>query len=198
VRVPATERTADVTATIDLEHLLKTRLVVARLGEMDMWGWWNTRGQLGPIGAAALRRGFPRTHRFAAARSVFAVAAHRCREVFDPPACVTLWSLPEDLEERFDARWEQWLDNSAEWEPFFLALEKPTSRDLAELLAERELVSDAEVSEFSRMKRSAEGRAVPVGGAFTSTNRDIALLGLAFGRGEEKALAVPYMRRNEA
>jgi hypothetical protein len=62
---------------IDLDHLLKLRLVVARFGEMDLAKWWNTKGQLGRLGTAALRRGFPRTHRFAQARSVFAVAAHR-------------------------------------------------------------------------------------------------------------------------
>ena len=65
-------------AAIDLDRLLKLRLVVARFGEMDLAQWWNTKGQLGPTGAMALRRGFPRTFRFAAARSVFAVAAHRC------------------------------------------------------------------------------------------------------------------------
>lgn len=81
------------------------RLVVARFGEMDLAKWWNTRGQLGRLGAAALRRGFPRTHRFAQARSVFAVAAHRCTEVFEPPGCVTLWRLPEAV--RLDQRRER-------------------------------------------------------------------------------------------
>jgi hypothetical protein len=79
--------------TIDLDRLLKLRLVVARFGEMDLAKWWNTKGQLGRLGAAALRRGFPRTHHFAQARSVFAVAAHRCTEVFDPSGGVTLWRL---------------------------------------------------------------------------------------------------------
>ena len=64
--------------SIDLDRLLKLRLVIVRFGEMDLARWWNTKGQLGKLGAAALRRGFPRTHYFAQARSVFAVAAHRC------------------------------------------------------------------------------------------------------------------------
>ncbi|WP_353830854.1 BrxE family protein [Mesorhizobium sp.] len=51
--------------SIDFERLLKSRLVIARFGEMDLARWWNTRGQLGKLGAATLRRGFPRTHRFA-------------------------------------------------------------------------------------------------------------------------------------
>ncbi len=44
---------------IDLDRLLKLRLVVARFGEIGILAkWWNTKGQLGmPSGAAALRRG---------------------------------------------------------------------------------------------------------------------------------------------
>src|SRR3954471_18934931 len=110
------------THAIDLDRLLKLRLVVARFGEMDLARWWNTKGQLGGLGAAALRRGFPRTHRFAQARSVFAVAAHRSAEVFDRPDCVTLWRLPEPVEEELDLRWEHWLDHAEEWAGFFSRL----------------------------------------------------------------------------
>src|SRR5205807_9451484 len=105
--------------SIDFDRLLQLRLVVARFGEMDLAKWWNTRGQLGRLGAAAVRRGFPRTHRFAQARSVFAVAAHRCNEIFDPPDSVTLWRLAETIEEEFEAKWEHWLDGANEWQPFF-------------------------------------------------------------------------------
>lgn len=62
---------------IELDRLLKLRLAVAGLGEMDLAKWWNTKGQLGRLGAAARRRGFSRMHYFAQARSVFAVAEHR-------------------------------------------------------------------------------------------------------------------------
>src|SRR5688572_28433555 len=110
-------------SSINFDRLLKLRLIVARFGEMDIAKWWNTQGQLGRLGAAALRRGFPRTHYFAQARSVFAVAAHRCAEVFEPPGSVTLWRLPEAIEEEFDTRWEHWLDHAEEWQPFFGKLE---------------------------------------------------------------------------
>src|SRR3954468_6536802 len=109
-------------ATLNIDRLLKLRLIVARVGEMDLAKWWNTRGQLGRLGTTALRRGFPRTHFFAQARSVFAVAAHRCDELFSPPMCVTLWRLPEAVEEEFDARWERWVDDPDAWEEFFRAL----------------------------------------------------------------------------
>ena len=184
--------------SIDLDLLLKLRLTVARFGEMDVARWWNTKGQLGPLGAAALRRGFPRTHRFAQARSVFSVAAHRCSEVFEPPGSVTLWRLPELMEEEFEARWEHWLDHASEWNTFFESLEKLEPADLVEALASRDLVSDGDVGAFTRLKRSAEGRAVPLPGTFESSDQDIRLLALGFGRGEMGALAVPYMRRGDA
>lgn len=184
--------------TLDMDRLLKLRLVVARFGEMDLARWWNTKGQLGRLGALALRRGFPRTHRFAQARSVFAVAAHRCAELFDPPGCVTLWKLPESIEEQFDARWEHWLDNAAQWSPFFEKLEQLQANDLAAALRSFELVTDREVEASSRLRRSAEGRAVPLPGVFSGTDEDIALLALGFGRGEPSALAVPYARRADA
>ncbi len=183
---------------IDLDRLLKLRLVVARFGEMDLAKWWNTKGQLGKLGAAALRRGFPRSHRFAQARSVFAVASHRCSEVFEPPGCVTLWRLHEETEEEFDARWEHWLDHASDWTPLFEELETLPSTNLAELLRSFELVSDAEVDTAAKLRRTAEGRAVALPGIYAGTNQDIALLALGFARGEPGALAVPYARRGDA
>jgi hypothetical protein len=71
---------------LDLDHLLRLRLVVARFGEMDLARWWNTKGMLGRHGAVVLKRGFPATHHFAQARVVFEVARGRCRELFIRPA----------------------------------------------------------------------------------------------------------------
>lgn len=186
------------TPSIDLDRLLKLRLVVARFGEMDGAKWWNTKGQLGRLGATALRRGFPRTHRFAQARSVFAVAAHRCSEVFEPPGCVTLWRLPEALEEEFDARWEHWLDHAGDWEPFFQKIEALAGGDLVAVLRGLELVRDQDVEAYGRLRRSAEGRAVPLPAIFSASDDHIALLALGFARGEPGALAVPYARRADA
>lgn len=183
---------------LDLDQLLKLRLVVARFGEMDLAKWWNTKGQLGRLGAATLRRGFPRTHHFAQARSVFAVAAHRCSEVFEPPGCVTLWRLPEAIEEAFDARWEHWLDNAGEWTALFDRLASLSGSDLTEILRTCELVHDRDLETYSKLRRSAEGRAVPLPGTFSGTDSDVALLALAFARGEPSALAVPYARKAEA
>lgn len=184
--------------SLDLDRLLELRLVVARFGEMDNAKWWNTKGQLGRLGAATLRRGFPRTHYFAQARSVFAVAAHRCTEVFAPPRCVTLWHLSEAIEEEFDARWDHWLDQAASFNPFFEKLAASQGTDLRALLLEFEIVNDRQVEASSRLRRSAEGRAVLLPGVFSATDDDVALLALGFACGEPSALAVPYARTGDA
>jgi hypothetical protein len=187
------------TATkIDFDRLLKLRLVVARVGEMDLAKWWNTRGQLSRLGTAAVRRGFPRTHYFAQARSVFAVAAHRCREVFDPPQSATLWHLPEAVEEEFEAHWERWLDEADEWKSFFTELESLKEPELKAAIQSFNLVTDYETESFGRLRRSAEGRAVPLPVPFMGTDQDVALLALGFARGEPSALAVPYARLDNA
>jgi hypothetical protein len=183
---------------VDLDRLLKLRLVVARFGEMDLARWWNTKGQLGKLGAAALRRGFPRTHHFAQARSVFAVAAHRCAEVFEPPGSVTLWRLPEVTEEEFDARWEQWLDAASDWVPFFEKLAVLQGSDLVAALRSFDVVTDRDVEAFGELRRSAEGRAVPLPGMFSGTDEEVALLALGFARGAPGEFAVPYARRRDA
>ncbi len=183
---------------IDFDRLLKLRLAIGRFGEMDHAGWWNTQGQLGSLGASALSRGFPGTHHFAQARSVFAVAAYRCAEVFDPPKCVTLWRLSQEIEEQFDARWEYWLDHAKDWRPFFQRLESLPSANLSEVLRSLQLVDDQDLQALSRLRRSAEDRAVPLPGFFSSTDSGVTLLALAFARGEKGALAVPYARVEEA
>lgn len=184
--------------SLNFDRLLQLRLIVARFGEMDLAKWWNTRGQLGPLGTAAIRRGFPRTHHFAQARSVCAVAAHRCHEIFDPPDSVTLWRLPETIEEEFESKWENWLDQANEWRPFFHRLGNLQGNDLKSALHAFGVVTEQEMEMFSRLRRSAEGRAVPLPEAFSGTDQDVALLALGFARGEIGALAVPYAKRGIA
>lgn len=180
---------------VDLDQLLKLRLVVARYGEMDLARWWNTRGQLGRLGASALSRGFPRTHCFAQARSVFAVAAHRCAEVFDPPDGVTLWRLPEIVEEELDARWEHWLDHAEEWSGFFSRLETLPPGGLTDVLSAFGLTSEPDLEAYARLRRSAGQPAVLLPGVFRADDATITLLALGFARGETGALAVPHIRR---
>jgi hypothetical protein len=175
---------------IDLDLLLKLRLVVARVGEMDLAGWWNTNGQLGATGTAVVRRGFRRTHHFAQSRAVFAVAAHRCSEVYDAPGSVTLWRLPPSLEDEFERRWEHWLDDAQAWAPFFDVL-ADCSVDLEAELTKLELVTSDDRAASARLRRSAEQRAVQIPGEFDATDAAVRLLALGFARGEPGNLAVP-------
>lgn len=179
---------------LDLDRLLKLRLVVARFGEMDHARWWNTKGQLGRLGALALGRGFPRTHMFAQARAVFAVAAHRCAEVWNPPDAATLWRLPEALEDEIDARWEHWLDNPEPWGRVFKQLEPNLGSDLLAALRAFDLLGDPERDAALRLKRSAEGCAVALPAPFRADDATMTLLAAAFARGEPGALAVPYAK----
>jgi len=185
-------------ATLNFDRLLMLRLIVARFGEMDLAKWWNTRGQLGRLGTAAIRRGFPRTHYFAQARSVCVVAAHRCREIFDPPDSATLWRLPEIIEEEFEAKWEHWLDRTSEWQPFFHRLESLQENDLKLALQAFDAVTNHELEMSSRLRRSATGPAVLLSEPFSGTDQEIALLAIGFARGETGSLVVPYARRGAA
>ncbi len=94
--------------------------------------------------------------------------------------------------------WEHWLDNAAEWAPFFQRLEGLQGTGLLATLRAFEIVSERDVAAFSRLRRSSEGRAVPLPGVFSGRTDDVTLLALGFARGELGALAVPYMRKAAA
>ena len=179
-------------SAIDFKRLLKLRLLVARFGEMDHARWWNTQGVLARVGQVALKRGFPKTHVFAQARLVFTVAAHRCQAVFDPPRSMTLWKLPAETEDRFEAAWSEWLDEVDEWSLFLGEIQVPQSSDLLEEARRLGIAEDETVQEARQLRRSAENRAVPIPGEHQPSNRILTLLGLGFFRGEPGSLAVPY------
>lgn len=181
-------------SSIDLSRLFKLRLVVARFGEKDNARWWNTERLLGSLGVSAMKRGFPRSHRFAQARAVFAVAAHRCRETYDPPDGVTLWKLPAELEDRFSAQWGAWLDEADQWETFFANLEKTGGSDLLKLLREFDLISASQADQAGRLRRSAENKAVPVPPVSAVDDSVLAMLAAGFHRGEVGNLAVPFTK----
>lgn len=181
--------------SVDLERLMKLRLVVARFGEMDATGWWNTRGMLGRLGGMALKRGFPHTHSFAQARVVFAVARQRCKELFDPPQCMTLWQLPPEVEEQFEEAWHTFLDERQAWQPVFEALERLNSESgLLVALADMELLDKDQEDQVRGMNRSAEGRAVQIPGVHEPDDEVLALLAGAFFLGEKGKPSVPYAR----
>jgi hypothetical protein len=179
---------------ISLNHLLKLRLVVGRFGEMDIAKWWNTLGLLGSRGAVVLKRGLPRTHHFAQARIVFAVARSRCNEIFSPPGCMTLWKLPAETEDQFEEHWQEWLDHIQEWTPFFERLADLKGADLMETLSQFSLISPAQMEEVRKLRRSAESRAVPIPGVHLPNDGILTMLAAGFSRGEIGNPAVPYAR----
>ncbi len=181
---------------MNFDRLFTLRLVIARYGEMDMAKWWNSKGQLGQLGSMALHRGFPRTHSFAQARSVFAVAAHRCTEVFSPPGCATFWALPETIEEEFDLRWEKWLDAPGPWVETFKKLESMKAGDLISCLKNFDLVRESDMKAFSRLKVSTAGNSILLPEAFSEKDEDVTLLAMAYSKGTEGSLVIPYAKWN--
>ncbi len=181
-------------AELDLDRLLKLRLLVARFGEMDRARWWNTRGVLGRLGETALKRGFATTHFFAQAGLVFAVAAKRCRDVFDPPRAMTLWTLPAEIEDRFDSQWPMWLEHAESWSSFFVEIQSPQSDNLLEEAGRLEVADDRILQDVRLLRRSAENRGVPLPGDHQPSDRIFSLLALSFFRSEAGTPAIPYAR----
>jgi len=179
---------------IDFDRLFKLRLVVGRHGEMDAARWWNTQGLLGRRGAVVIKRGFPSTHFFAQARIVFTVARSRCHELFDPPGCMTLWSLPAEVEDQFEEHWQGWLDDGDKWAPFFEQLASVTGDDLLALLKQFDLISSSQLEAAAKLRRSAENRAVPLPGTHRPGDEIITLLAAGFFRGEPGNPSIPYAR----
>jgi hypothetical protein len=185
--------------SINFENLFKLRLLVGRFGEMDAARWWNTGDSgrrsalLGAAGAVLLSRGFPRTHYFAQARLVFEVARARCAEVFDPPGCVTLWSLPAEVEDQFDARWATWLEERDSWVDFFAAIAVPPAA-LTDWVRAFGLVSESQLDAASGFRRAAEGRSVPIPGIHELNDALVTQLAIGFSRAEPGKLSVPYAR----
>jgi hypothetical protein len=77
-------------------------------------------------------------------------------------------------------------------------LENLSENDLKTALHSFGAITADELELFPRLKRSSEGRAVPLPQPFAGTNQDVTLLSLGFARGETASLAVPYARRMAA
>ncbi len=177
---------------IDLNRLFKLRLIVARHGEMDGARWWNTNGVLGPKGSLLIGRGFPKTHFFAQARLVFEVARARSAERFPMvPGCITLWNLPANIEDEFNVQWADWLDDGDSWTEFFDGLKMQDS-DLLTALRAKDLLDSDHDAQVSRMRRSAEGRSVPISGIRHIDDDTVTLLAAGFSRGEANKPSIPY------
>ena len=122
------------------------------------------------------------------------MAKSRCHELFDPPGCMTLWSLPAEIEEQFQERWQRWLDETDKWTPVFQTVEVQSGGDLLKALGEFDLLSESHCNTVAKLRRSTENRAVPISGTFRPNDNIITLLAAGFTRGEAGNPAIPYAR----
>jgi hypothetical protein len=162
--------------------------------DVDLEQLLKLTGQLGRYGDAAVSRGLPRTHSFAQARSVAAVAAHRCDEVFSLANTVTLWRLLASVEKRYEARWDHWLDNAADWTTFFAEVAALTSTDLEAALRAFSLVTEQSIAAVRSMEPGPGSRSLALPSGFTGARTDLEMLALGFSRGSVGALTVPYAK----
>lgn len=184
--------------TIDLIQLAKLRICVARFGEMDRAGWWNSKGMLGSSGRSVLSRGLPRTAPFAQARVACAVAAHRCQELFAPPECLTLWNLSPEIENALEGSWPLWSSDlegdGGGWKSFFDRVASRDGDDLCGELAQEGLLDEAVRKELSGLPTGAGGSSIALPGTGELTPGTAQLLAGAFSLNPNRELAVPYLR----
>jgi len=177
-----------------LDQLLKLRMAVGRYGEMDQAGWWNTKGLLGSAGDTLLSRGFPRTHALIQARTVFTVADARCTSLLSVPNGVTLWRLPAELEDQFQARWSYWLSNSSEWEAFLRQVsETLLDKGLLSGLMSLNLITEGHKQAAEKAAMQRKDNYVSIGVFEHIDEEVIANLAASFAAGTPKDLVVPFV-----
>ncbi len=182
-----------VSNSVDVAKLFKLRLIIARYGEMDINGWWNTKGMLGKYGEIALKRGLPRTHYFAQARVVFEVAKKRCDEYLSLKNCIHLWALPTTIEDDFDRCWFDWLDKAKEWQPFFESIREIGKESLENVLKAEKLI----VANRTKDKVSKGEKGLFLGEVEEVGNDHIEQMAWKFSLGEKEQLVVPYFKQRK-
>jgi hypothetical protein len=112
--------------------------------------------------------------------------------VFDPPESATFWRLADEVEEAFDARWEEWLDSAEKWAPAFDAIAAITDFNIVSALKRLSLVDEIEVTRAGALKLAEGGKGVHIPGPFNFGRKSVAVLALGFGKGNAGELVVPY------
>ena len=177
----------------NLLRLLEASLVIARLGERDVHGWWATDGLLGGDGAFVGPRVLPKTHPTARARIVFAVAAHACIERHPDRAARSLFRLGPEAMDRLDALlvdrlaehewWGSWMER-------LQAVNKATP--VGEVLTGLGVVTLADLAQVAKLSLRPDGRSLllpkPADPAAA-----IRLMAAGFIRSKPGELAVPCL-----
>ena len=100
---------------------------------------------------------------------------------------MTLWSLPAEVEDQFDSRWQSWLERREKWQSFFRRLEAIQTDDLFDPLKELGLIGPDQLERVSRLRRSTEGRSVLLPGTHQPCDETVTLLAAGFARGEVRS-----------
>ena len=109
------------------------------------------------------------------------------------PGGAALWGLPAKGADGLGAPWADGRDNGDSWAEFFDEL-KVQAGDLLTALRARDLLDLDHDAQVSRMRRSAEGRSVPISSIRHVDDDTITLLAAGFSRGETGKPAIPYAR----
>ena len=178
---------------LDLNWLLRARLLIGRFGETDVFGWWRTDGVLGQDGAFVGPRVVPKTHATARARIVFAVARHACLERYPDTGTFNLFSLDPVTEDRFDALLVDKLADTDFWLPAMAQTEAIGSEAvIVETLLDAEVISADEIQAVAQLSLGPAGRSVAVT-ADVDLARTLRLMAAAFSHSKRNSLAVPHV-----
>jgi hypothetical protein len=107
---------------------------------------------------------------------------------------MTLWHLPAEIEDQFEAHWQDWLDQGERWGAFFETLATAGGKDLLAELVAFGLVDQRHLDVVAKLRRSDEGRSVLLSGTDRPSDEVITLLAAGFARGERGNPAIPYAR----
>lgn len=184
----------DLDQAIDL--VLRLRLIVARAGEKDSLGWWDSDA-LSPAGAYVLQRIFPRSASWARIGLAIEAATIRHKVMLESEPALSLFTLRAEWEHRVFAYLER-LRRERQAVPIPGAIH--SSSELAELLRESgglrpdefpapepEGLFEPQVLQVGQIQNQAPPSAQEV-------LRLAKLLAASYTKGDKGRLLVPYIR----
>lgn len=178
--------------SLDLTYIFHARLAVARLGELDVHGWWRTEGVLGEDGAFVGSRVVPFTHPNVRARISFAVAAHACDKIYPDPKAFHLFRLSPALEDQLDDLLQTKLGQKDCWGQEMEGLEHITKgADTLDVLLKYKVITLEEAQLIKNLPLGAANRSVAIPPQ-SDSNKLIRLLTAGFILSTSQQLVVPY------
>ena len=178
----------------EIEHLVKARLWVARLGETDLYGWWGSDGVLGEDGGFVGPRVLPLTHGTGRARVSTAVARFACDERHPDRSARHLFRLDAAIEEQVDGFLSERLGDLTYWNDLLAKLEAVAhGADIAATLRDAGSAREPDLTYARSREIGPGGRSVIVepGAALSET---VSRLAAAFVLSRPGELVVPYLQ----